>query len=101
MFIKLARPRGGYECGFWLHNVFVGFVGRLRVGGGLRKSVQYDVVGVIAVFIGVASWVSMYQGGVFEIAGVSVAFGSPFIVGFTVLFGLLCFGFGYLEGRKP
>ena len=62
---------------------------------------QWDLVGIVALTIGLGAWISVfYGGGVFRIGEVHVWLGNPFIIAFAVLFSFMCFVFGFFEGKK-
>ena len=67
----------------------------------MKRSTQWDIVGVIALIIGLSAWVSIfYTRGLFNLGGTLIWFGNPFVIGFAVLFGFMCFIFGFFEGNK-
>jgi hypothetical protein len=67
----------------------------------VKRSTQWDIVGVIALIIALTAFVSDFTNeGLFNIGGTLMLFGNPFVIGFAVLFSFMCFIFGFFEGNR-
>jgi len=67
----------------------------------LKKSTQWDIIGIVALTIGLGAWISIFQGGgFFKIGNVNVWISNPFLIVFAVVFSFMCFSFGFFEGKK-
>jgi len=71
----------------------------------LKKSTQWDLVGVFALLLGFSMLMAFIYSGMAYSAGKRVdifieVYGNPFVAVFATAFSFMSFIFGHLEGKK-
>jgi len=71
----------------------------------MKKSTQWDLSGIFALFMGFSMLMAFIYGGLTSSAGRKVSmfinlYGNPFVGVFAIAFSFMCFIFGFLEGKK-